>query len=93
MIIQDTILEVILKTGIQQDISCMKLMMRWCDGSYFENQDYWRFTGIAREVYARPKLHAADVRLNAGLENNFKDGVAGSYLSSGRQDEMFPSLM
>ena len=52
-------------------------VMRWCDGSYFEDQDYWRFTGIAREVYlyARPKLHAADVRLNAGLENNFKDGV------------------
>ena len=26
-------------------------VMRWCDGSYFEDQDYWRFTGIAREVY------------------------------------------
>ena len=22
-------------------------VMRWCDGSYFEDQDYWRFTGIA----------------------------------------------
>ena len=58
-------------------------VMRWCDGSYFEDQDYWRFTGIAREVYlyARPKLHAADVRLNASLENNFKDGVLDYQIS------------
>ncbi len=34
-------------------------VMRWCDGSYLEDQDFWRFTGIAREVYlyARPKAH------------------------------------
>ena len=52
-------------------------VMRWCDGSYFEDQDFWRFTGIAREVYlyAHPKLHAADIRLNAALENNYQDGV------------------
>ena len=52
-------------------------VMRWCDGSYFEDQDFWRFTGIAREVYlyARPKVHAADIRLNAGLENQYRDGV------------------
>lgn len=52
-------------------------VMRWCDGSYFEDQDFWRFAGIAREVYlyARPKLHAADIRLNAALENNYQDGV------------------
>ena len=38
-------------------------VMRWCDGSYLEDQDFWRFTGIAREVYlyARPKLHIADI--------------------------------
>ena len=52
-------------------------VMRWCDGSYFEDQDFWRLTGIARDVYlyARPKLHAADIRLNAALENNYQDGV------------------
>ncbi len=38
-------------------------VMRWCDGSYLEDQDFWRFTGIAREVYlyARPKLHVNDI--------------------------------
>ncbi len=37
-------------------------IMRWCDGSYLEDQDFWRFTGIAREVYlyARPKAHLID---------------------------------
>ncbi len=53
-------------------------VMRWCDGSYLEDQDFWRFTGIAREVYlyARPKSHIADVRIDADLINNFKDGEA-----------------
>ena len=38
-------------------------IMRWCDGSYLEDQDFWRFTGIAREVYlyATPKVHIQDV--------------------------------
>ncbi len=37
-------------------------IMRWCDGSYIEDQDFWRFTGIAREVYlyATPKTHIQD---------------------------------
>ena len=58
-------------------------VMRWCDGSYFEDQDFWRFTGIAREVYlyARPKLHVADIRLNAALENNYQDGVLNYQVS------------
>ncbi|MBO4892748.1 MAG: DUF4981 domain-containing protein [Prevotella sp.] len=38
-------------------------IMRWCDGSYLEDQDFWRFTGIAREVYlyATPKAHIQDI--------------------------------
>ena len=38
-------------------------VMRWCDGSYLEDQDFWRFTGIAREVYlySRPKRHIGDI--------------------------------
>ncbi len=51
-------------------------VMRWCDGSYLEDQDFWRFTGIAREVYlyARPKAHIQDIRLHQDLVNGFKDG-------------------
>jgi len=51
-------------------------IMRWCDGSYLEDQDFWRFTGIAREVYlyARPKTHIQDVIINADLTNGYTDG-------------------
>ena len=47
-------------------------VMRWCDGSYLEDQDFWRFTGIAREVYlyARPKVHIEDVVIG----QDWKDG-------------------
>ena len=49
-----------LKKG--QNLIAMQVM-RWCDGSYLEDQDFWRFTGIAREVYlyARPKTHIKDL--------------------------------
>lgn len=45
-----------------QNLIAMQVM-RWCDGSYLEDQDFWRFTGIAREVYlyARPKAHLQDL--------------------------------
>jgi len=38
-------------------------VMRWCDGSYLEDQDFWRFTGIAREVYlySRPKTYIENI--------------------------------
>ncbi len=47
-------------------------VMRWCDGSYLEDQDFWRFTGIAREVYlyARPKVHIEDIVIG----QDWKDG-------------------
>ena len=46
-------------------------VMRWCDGSYLEDQDFWRFTGIAREVYlyARPKLHVEDIIISQDYAN------------------------
>ena len=52
-----------LKKG--QNLIAMQVM-RWCDGSYLEDQDFWRFTGIAREVYlyARPKAHIEDFTVN-----------------------------
>ena len=52
-------------------------IMRWCDGSYLEDQDFWRFTGIAREVYlyAKPKVHIEDFFINADLKNDYKEGI------------------
>ena len=52
-------------------------IMRWCDGSWNEDQDFWRLCGIAREcyLYARPKAHIEDLFITPDLVNNYKDGV------------------
>ena len=50
---------------------------RWCDGSWCEDQDFWRLSGPAREnyLYARSKEHRLlDVRVETELKNNYKDG-------------------
>ncbi len=51
-------------------------VMRWCDGSYLEDQDFWRLCGLAREtyLYARPKAHIEDLYLQPDLVNNYRDG-------------------
>ena len=50
---------------------------RWCDGTYLEDQDFWRLSGIARDcyIYAREKAHIKDVKFTADLTNDYKDGV------------------
>lgn len=52
---------------------------RFCDGSYLEDQDYWRMSGITRDVfiYSKPKLNVADFFVNAGLDENYEKGVFG----------------
>lgn len=59
-------------------------VMRWCDGSYFEDQDFWRLTGIAREVYlyARPQSHISDVFITPDLTDNYTNGVLSVKLNS-----------
>ncbi len=48
-------------------------IFRWCDGTYLEDQDFWRFSGIARGVYAytREKERIEDVNIAAGMDGNF----------------------
>ena len=51
---------------------------RWCDGSWCEDQDFWRLSGVAREnyLYARDaKTQIEDIRVTPDLVNNYKDGV------------------
>ncbi|EFC76103.1 Beta galactosidase small chain [Segatella buccae D17] len=49
---------------------------RYSDGSYLEDQDYWKYSGIERSVFlqARPAYRLHDFRLVAGLTNGYKDG-------------------
>ncbi|MEE3383593.1 MAG: glycoside hydrolase family 2 TIM barrel-domain containing protein [Prevotella sp.] len=52
-------------------------VFRWCDGSYCEDQDFWRLSGVARDsyLYARDKeVHVDDLRVTADLVNNYRDG-------------------
>ena len=49
---------------------------RWCDGTYLEDQDFWRLSGISRDVFlfAREKTHIHDFTLNAMPDKNYKNG-------------------
>ncbi len=71
-----------LKPG-EKNLICMQVM-RWCDGSYGEDQDFWRFTGIAREVYlyARAKSHVEDIHIGQGLSDDFKNGKLSVQLTT-----------
>ena len=51
---------------------------RWCDGSYHEDQDFWRLSGVGRScyLYAQDKTeHIQDIRITPDLINNYKDGT------------------
>ena len=52
-------------------------VFRWCDGSYSEDQDFWRFSGVARECYLFARQHDAitDVRIGSTLTHDCRDGV------------------
>jgi len=50
---------------------------RWCDGSYLEDQDFWRMSGIQRSVFlhARPATYIRDFFALGDLANNYTDGL------------------
>ncbi len=50
-------------------------VVRWSDGTYLEDQDMWRFSGIYRDVYlyATPKLHIRDLHVQTRLDQSFQD--------------------
>lgn len=52
-------------------------IMRWCDGSYLEDQDFWRFTGIARQVYlyTRPESQVSDFSVTTDLDAKYQNAT------------------
>jgi len=52
-------------------------VIRWCDGSYLEDMDGWRMSGIYRDVFlfSTPKTHIRDFFVTAELDADFRDGV------------------
>jgi beta-galactosidase len=63
-----------LKPGIN---SIAMEVFRWSDGSYLEDQDFWRMSGITRDIYlqARNPQHIRDFRVMAGLDQTYQDGI------------------
>lgn len=65
-------------------------VFRWSDGTYLEDQDFWRLSGVARDsyLYARPKeARLEDIRITPDLVNDYKDGVLDiSMKTSGNPD-------
>lgn len=50
-------------------------VIRWCDGSYLEDQDFWRLSGIFRDVYlvARPRVYLRDFELTTDLDARYEN--------------------
>ena len=53
------------------------MVLKWCDGSYLEDQDKWRLSGIFRDVYllARDAVHISDIFIKTELNADFSSGV------------------
>lgn len=52
-------------------------VFRWCDGTYLEDQDFFRYSGVGRDcyLYARDQRnHIADIRVTPDLDAQYRDG-------------------
>ena len=52
-------------------------IFRWSTGSYLECQDFWRMSGIERDVYlySQPKAALKDFRVKSTLDDSYKNGI------------------
>ncbi len=59
------------------------VVLKWCDGSYLEDQDKIRLSGIFREVYllSRDKVHISDISAKTVLSDDFKSGKINAEIS------------
>lgn len=57
-------------------------VFRWHDGSYLEDQDFWRLSGIERDVYlqALPAVSVWDYQVSASLDDSYTDGILSAVL-------------
>ncbi|WNS43024.1 glycoside hydrolase family 2 TIM barrel-domain containing protein [Paenibacillus sp. MMS20-IR301] len=65
-----------------------------CSGSWLEDQDFWRFSGIFREVYLYtvPELHVQNLRIEAGLDAAYKEGTLTAELSMAAEADALISI-
>lgn len=68
-------------------------IFRWSTGSYLECQDFWRMSGIERDVYlwSQPKTALQDFRLISTLDDSYRNGIfklSADLRNKGRKDEV-----
>ncbi|NHN32463.1 glycoside hydrolase family 2 TIM barrel-domain containing protein [Paenibacillus agricola] len=70
------------------------MVLKWCDGTYIEDQDLWRFSGIFRDVYllARNPVHIRDVFNRQELSEDFSKAVLRCELETTGQLEVKAEL-
>ncbi len=70
-------------------------VFRWCSGSYLEDQDFWRMSGITRDIFllARNPQHIRDFRVTAGLDEEYRDGVFSLNIEVVNPDETKDKLI
>ena len=69
--------EIKITSLLHEGINTFKvLVFKWCDGSYLEDQDKYRYSGIFREVYllARDREHIEDIYLRPSLNPDYTEG-------------------
>ena len=69
---------------------------RWCDGSYCEDQDFWRLSGLARDtyLYARDKqIYLEDLRITPDLTDNYTNGILTIDGKTQKYTELFHELL
>ena len=76
-----------LKAG-QKNLIAFQIF-RWCDGTYLEDQDFFRYSGVGRDcyLYARDKKRIEDIRVTPDLDANYQNGslnIALNQKGSGR---------
>lgn len=58
-------------------------VFRWCDGTYLEDQDFFRYSGVGRDcyLYARNRNRIEDIRITPDLDSEYKNGTLDINLS------------
>ncbi|MBO5882763.1 MAG: DUF4981 domain-containing protein [Alistipes sp.] len=85
------------KTAVEFDITPMVKVgsntlaiegYRWCDGSYLEDQDFWRLSGFDRcvKLIALDKTHITDLHIVADLDDTYKNGLYNATLTLQNSD-------
>ncbi|MBC5603297.1 glycoside hydrolase family 2 TIM barrel-domain containing protein [Bacteroides difficilis] len=65
-------------------------VFRWCDGTYLEDQDFFRYSGVGRDcyLYARNKKQIADIRITPDLDAQYQNGSLAINLTTKGRGEV-----